>query len=111
MRIEDTQVLQKDAFVHTSSGTKIKMNTTKGWEICIYWKDGSTTWNTLKNVKYLYPVHMAELALENRISEEPEFAWWVKYVLKKRYQMISKTQRFWVKTHKYGIRVPNTVNE
>ena len=32
-------------------------------------------------------------------------------MLKKQDQIISKTQRFWVKAHKYGIRVPNTVNE
>jgi hypothetical protein len=54
---------------------------------------------------------MAEFAVENRISEEPAFAWWVKHVLKKRDRIISKTQRFWIKTHKYGIRVPNTVKE
>ena len=32
-------------------------------------------------------------------------------MLKKRDQIISKTQRFGGKTHKYCIRVPNTVNE
>ena len=32
-------------------------------------------------------------------------------MLKKQDQIISKTQRFWVKTHRYGIRVPNNVNE
>ena len=64
-----------------------------------------------KDVKYLNPVQMAELAVENCILEEPAFVWWVKYVLKKRDRIISKTQRFWVKTHKYGIRVSNTVNE
>ena len=54
---------------------------------------------------------MAEFAVENRISEEPEFPWWVKYVLKKQDQIISNTQRFWVKTHRYGIRVTNTLKE
>ena len=32
-------------------------------------------------------------------------------MLKKRDRIISKTQRFWVKAHKYEIRVPNTVKE
>ena len=32
-------------------------------------------------------------------------------MLKKQNRIISKTQRFWVKTPKYGIRVPNTVKE
>ena len=110
-RTDGNQVLQQDAFVYTSSGTNRRVHTTKGWEVCIQWKDGSTTWNTLKDVKDSYPVQMAEFAVQNRISEEPAFAWWVKHVLKKRDRIISKTQRFWVKTHKYGIRVPNTVKE
>ena len=75
------------------------------------WKDGSTTWNKLKDIKDSYPVQMAEYAVENRISEEPAFAWCVKFVLQKRDRIISKTQQYWLKTHKYGIRVPNTVNE
>ena len=32
-------------------------------------------------------------------------------MIKNRDQIISKTQRIGVKTHSYGIRVPNTVNE
>ena len=52
---------------------------------------------------------MDEFKLENRISEEPAFAWWVKYVLRKQDQIVSKT--FWVKTHKYRITVPNIVKE
>ena len=90
-RTDGTQVLQQDAFVLTSTGTNRRVNTTKGWEICMQWKDGSTTWNALKDVKDSYPVQMAEFAVENRLSEEPAFAWWVKHVLKKRDRIISKT--------------------
>ena len=108
-RADGTQVLHKDALLHTSTGTERRVNTTKGWNIFIQWQDGITTWNTMNNVKDSYPVQMAEFAVENRILEEPAFAWWVKYVLKKQDQMISKTQRFWVNTHKYRIRAPNTV--
>ena len=32
-------------------------------------------------------------------------------MLSKRDAIISKMQRYWVKTYKYGIRVPNTVKE
>ena len=49
--------------------------------------------------------------VENRISEEPAFAWWVKFVLWKRDHIILRTQRYWLKTHKYGICMPNTVEE
>ena len=54
---------------------------------------------------------MAKFVVEKRIQEEPAFAWWVKYVLKKRERIISKTQRFWVKTHKYGVKILNTVKK
>ena len=110
-RTDGSQVLQQDAFATTSSGTRRRVNTTKGWEVNIQWKDGSTTWNKLKDIKDYYPVEMAEYAVENRISEEPAFAWWTKTALRRRDRIISKTQRHWLKTHKYGIRVPRTVKE
>ena len=95
----------------TSSGTQFRVTATKGWEVNLKWKDGNTTWNKLKDVKYSYPVQLVEYPVENRISEETAFAWWVKFVLQKRDFIILKTQRYWHKTHKYGIRVPNTVEE
>ena len=49
--------------------------------------------------------------MENRISDEPAFAWWVKFVLWKRDPIILKTQRYLLKTHKYGICVPKIVKE
>ena len=65
----------------------------------------------LKYIKDSYPVQLVEYAVENRVLEEPAFVWWVKFVLRKRDRIISKTQRHWLKTHKYGIRVPNKVEE
>ena len=54
---------------------------------------------------------MAEYAFETKIPEETAFTWWTKHVLNKRDQIISKTQQYWVKNHKYGLRVPKTVKE
>ena len=54
---------------------------------------------------------MAEYTIENIISEEPAFTWWTKHVLNKRDQIISRMQRYWVKEHKYGLRVPKTVKK
>ena len=73
--------------------------------------DGSSTWNQANDVKEAYPVHLEEYAVQNRISEQPYFAWWIKYVLKKRDQIVSKTaSKYWHKTHKYGVRIPKLVN-
>ena len=74
-RTGGTQTLQQDSFVVTKSGTKQRKNITKIWEVCIQWKDESTTWNKLKDITDLYPEQMVEYAVENIISEEPAFAW------------------------------------
>ena len=111
VRTDGTQGLQQDAFVTTSSRMQHQVITTNGWEVNIKWKDGSTTWNKLKYIKDSYPVQLAEYAVENRVLEEPAFTWWVKFVLRKRDRIISKTQRHWLNTHKYGIRVTRTVEE
>merc|ERR1712107_143636 len=88
------------------------METTKGWHVNIQWKDGSTTWIKLKDVKDSYPVELAEFAKENGISEEPAFAWWVPFTLKKKARIISKIKsKYWQRTHKYGVRIPKSVKE
>ena len=80
-RTRGTQTLQKDVFVITKSGTKRRKNRTKVWEVCIQWKDGSTTQNKLKDIKDSYLVQTAEYAVENIILEDPEFIWWTKHGL------------------------------
>ena len=46
------------------------------------------------------------------IQDEPVFAWWVMYTLKKRKAIIQKVRsKYWQRTHKYGIRIPKTVAE
>ena len=83
-RTDGTEIKEEDAFIHMANGNKQRRETTKGWEVCIQWKDGSSTWNQVKDVKESYPIQLAEYAAQNKISEEPAFAWWIKHVLKKR---------------------------
>ena len=111
-RTTGQEIRQQDAFVTTRTGTKRRRETTKGWEILVEWKDGSTTWVQLKDLKESYPVQLAEYAVQARISEEPVFAWWCSYVLRKRNRIISKVKsKYWQRTHKYGIRVPHSMKE
>ena len=66
----------------------------------------------LKDIKDSNPVEVAEYAVANRIQDEPAFAWWVKPVLRRRNRIISKVKKkYWRTTHKYGIRVPKSVQE
>ena len=50
--------------------------------------------------------------MANKIDEEPAFAWWVPYTLKKRERIIKKVKlKYWQRTHKYGIRVPKNIKQ
>jgi len=43
----------------------------------------------MKDVKDSYPVKLTEYATLNKISDEPAFAWWTNYTLKKKGIIIS----------------------
>jgi hypothetical protein len=87
--------------------------TTKGWKLLVSWKDGSTLWVPLKDMKDSFPVEVVEYAMINEILEEPAFAWWAKHVLRKRNRIIKKVKsRYRDRTHKYGgILLPKSIKE
>ena len=90
----------------------VPKRTTKGWKLLVEWKDGSSNWIPLKDLKASNPVETAEYTVANQIQDEPAFAWWVPFVLKKRSRIISKVKsRYWRQTHKFGIEMPKTVEE
>jgi hypothetical protein len=108
---EENAVPKKDAFIWIR-GRKYPRKTTKGWKLCVEWKDGTTSWVPLSTLKESNPVEIAEYAVAHELSDEPAFSWWVPYTLKKRDAIISAVnKRYWKRTHKYGIRVPKSVAE
>ena len=62
----------------------------QGWDMLVQWKDGSTTWESLIDVKERYPVQVAEYSRQLKLYDKPEFAWWVSHFLKKRKSIIAK---------------------
>ena len=111
-RTNGTELKPQDAFITTKTGTKCRWETTKGWELLIEWKDGSTNWVSLNDIKESYPVQVAEFTLATCISMEPAFAWWVPFMLKKRNWILAKVKsKYWLRTHKFGIRIPKSVEE
>lgn len=93
-------------------GVKRQKRTTRGWELLIQWKDGSTDWVALKDLKESYPVELALYAVDRGPTDEPAFAWWTSYVLKKQKRILQKVKsKYWARTHKYGIRVPKNIKE
>lgn len=86
--------------------------TTKGWHICISWKDGSTSWHTLADIKNSYPIQLAEYAVQNNLQNQPAFSWWIKPTLKRKQSFMHAIKaRYAKRSHKFGIRVPKTVEE
>jgi hypothetical protein len=86
--------------------------TTKGWEICVAWKDGTTSWYPIADMKSSYPIQLAEYAMSNQLSDEPAFKWWVKQTLcHKRNFMKTARKHYFKHTHKFGVRLPKTVEE
>eukprot|EP00804_Cyclotella_cryptica_P019581 CCRYP_014330-RA/>CCRYP_014330-RA protein AED:0.31 eAED:0.31 QI:0/0/0/1/0/0/3/0/417 len=77
--------------VSVVDGKKIVKRSTRGWELCCEWKDGSTSWQKLSDLKESHPLQVAEFAFAAQIADEPAFNWW--------------------RTHKYGIELPKTVEE
>jgi hypothetical protein len=38
--------------------------------------------------------------------------WWIRHVLQKRNRIIAKLKtKYWVRTHKFGVKIPKTVKE
>jgi Reverse transcriptase (RNA-dependent DNA polymerase) len=108
----DASAMEKaDAFTELK-GKRIRQMTTQGWKMCVQWKDGTTSWALLKDLKESNPVQVAEYAVANGIAEEPAFAWWVPYTLKKKLQIIAKVKtRYFLRSHKFGIELPKSVQD
>ena len=111
-RTNGKQVTVDNAFITSSNGGKRRRETTKGWEILVQWKDGSTSWECMKDVKESYPVQLAEYSVAKQIASQPAFAWWVPHVLRKKKRIVAKVKsKYWTRTHKFGLKLPKTVEE
>ena len=47
---------------------------TRGWQLCVRWKDGSTTWEPIARLKESNPVELVEYVVAKGLHEEPEFS-------------------------------------
>jgi hypothetical protein len=48
-----------DMYIKHGSNTQVR-KTTKGWNLCFEWKDGTTSWERLTDLKESNPVEVAE---------------------------------------------------
>ncbi|KAL7474089.1 hypothetical protein ACHAW6_000082 [Cyclotella cf. meneghiniana] len=118
---DGNQYVMLDAIVDFRKNTDVaiswnnQVKIVNGWELCCKWKDGSTSWQKLSDLKESPLLQVAGFALATGIADEPAFNWWVAWVLKKRDQIISlvkrRSTRYHKRTHKFGIELPKIVDE
>jgi hypothetical protein len=80
--------------------------------LCVEWKDGTTSWEHLVDIRESNPVEVAEYAVAKSVLDPPVFGWWAPHVLNKQSRMIADvTKLYHRRTHKFGIEVPKIWDE
>jgi hypothetical protein len=75
-RCDVSKALSKqEAWITSHNGNKVPRYTTKGWDLCVEWCDGSTSWIPLKDLKVSNLVETAEYAISHNLTQEPTFSW------------------------------------
>jgi hypothetical protein len=62
-RVSSDAIPQSQGTYENSYGVKRRKITTRGWQILVEWKDGSTDWVELKDLKESYPLELAMYAM------------------------------------------------
>ena len=76
------------------------------------WKDSSSSWIPLKDLKASNPVELSEYAAGNRLDVDPAFKWWMRDVLRRCNRIIAKVNaKYWRMKHKFGIQAPKSVDK
>ena len=70
-------------------GEKVVACSTRRWELCCAWKDGSTSWQKFSDLKVLPPLQVAEFVVVMGIAAVLAFNWWLPWVLKRRDYIVS----------------------
>ena len=108
-RSDHTAIPIDDKFI-THGSNRILRRTTQGWFLQVQWRDGTTSWEPLRNLKESNPVEVAEYAVANKLVEQAAFAWWVPHTLRKRDRIVAAVRsRSKKRDNKFGIEAPRTV--
>ena len=62
----------------SKNGQQRMRQITKGWMFLVQWKDGSSNWIPLKDLKDSNPIEAAEYVVVHKIVDEPAFGWWAR---------------------------------
>jgi len=76
---DDSAVLDDDRFMKVNGRHHVK-KATRGWKLCVRWKDDSTFWETLLISRSPSSSKWLNILL---LENEPPFAWWVPFIFEK----------------------------
>jgi hypothetical protein len=86
--------------------------TTKIWEFLVHWKDDSSSWIKLKDLKVSNPIKFAGYDKATNIENKPSFIWWIPYIIHKSDRKFQKVKsKYWRTAHMFGKRAPKNVDE
>jgi hypothetical protein len=109
---DGTAIDISNGMVTSANGNTKQKITMQGWMLLVMWKDRSTSWVKLKDLKASNPIELAEYAVANRIAEELAFKWWVSHTLHMRNRIISKVKsKYWKTMHKFGCKLLHSMAE
>ncbi|KAI2502052.1 Reverse transcriptase (RNA-dependent DNA polymerase) [Fragilaria crotonensis] len=110
-RKDESAISRADMYIRKGSNTHIRKST-RGWRLCVEWKDGTTSWERLADLKESNPVEVADYAISRGIDQEPAFAWWVPHTIHRRNRIIAAVNnRYHKRTHKFGIEIPKSFSD
>ena len=69
---DQTAVTDADRYVIVK-GTQYPHKTTKGWQMCVTWQDGTMSCEQLSDLKESFPMETTEYAMAKGIGNEPTF--------------------------------------
>ena len=111
-RFNSDCIAEDDGWYTTPQGARRRVITTRGCDLNILWRDGTSSWIPLKDMKEANPLEVAEYATLHGLGNHPVFAWWVPHTMKKSKVIIKQvSHRLAKKQFKFGIKVPNSVDE
>ena len=111
-RREGNAVSKEQKYITMRNGQQKLRQSTVGWKFLCEYSDGKKQWIMLKDLKESNPVDVAEYVAARKIEDEVAFAWWVPYTLRKKSAIIAAVKgRAKRKTHKYGIEIPQSVED
>ena len=102
-RYSGDPITKARGYFTTQYGITIIKITVRGQDLYIHFKNGYGKWVSLKYMKEISPLEVANYTKMAGVNDKPEFAWWIKRILRSMKYIIFKFKfKYWEQLHKYS---------